>query len=443
MSTLEAEKGPDMSSPMTRVTTTAAAITIGVGLIAGAVVAATSANSTAAVSATRPLAALAAAPADSSVRGRLVSAEHLRSMSAAEVRTWLASDGFDATAVRYGVDTYRLVYRTVDPRQRPTVASGLLVLPRNPARRLRIVSYTHGTEISKRDAPSVATDVWGPGPAVTFAASGFASVAPDYLGLGLGPGVHPWKDVPSETSASLDMLRAARNFVPRTGRTLRRQVLATGFSQGASSALGLARALQQGEDRWFQVGAVAPIAGAYDFQGAELPSVLRGELPPKLAVVYTTYLLTSWNRLHGLYDAPADVFQEPYAGRVDKLFDGTTSGEDAVANLPDTLDRLLTPQGFALLRHPAGSFARALRVDAEVCTAWTPRIPIRLYKISDDEQATTVNTDHCHAALRAHGVNAPVVDLGDKTYGGSRHLAANLAGTAQAVRWFAGLYPAK
>lgn len=75
---------------------------------------------------------------------------------------------------------------------------------------------------------------------MTFGAAGFAAVAPDYLGLGKGPGAHPWKDVPSETSASLDMLRAARQFVPREGRILDGRVLATGFSQGASSALGLA-----------------------------------------------------------------------------------------------------------------------------------------------------------------------------------------------------------
>ena len=199
-------------------------------------------------------------------RGELVSAEHLRTVPAEQAAAELASDGFDTGTVRYGVDTYRLVYRTIDARGRPTVASGLLVLPRNDARRLRTVSFTHGTELFKGDAPSLATDVWGSAPAITYASAGFAAVAPDYLGLGVGPGTHPWMDVPSETTASLDMLRAARRLVARTGRELRREVFVTGFSQGASAAMGLARALQAGADRWFQLAAVAPISGAYDLQ---------------------------------------------------------------------------------------------------------------------------------------------------------------------------------
>lgn len=84
------------------------------------------------------------------------------------------------------------------------------------------------------------------GPSIAYASAGFATVAPDYLGMGAGPGKHPWKDVPSETSASLDLLRAARQFTPSTGHTLDRDVLVTGFSQGASGALGLGRALQLG-----------------------------------------------------------------------------------------------------------------------------------------------------------------------------------------------------
>lgn len=373
-------------------------------------------------------------------RGRLVSATHVKTMSADEVRAWLASGKFDASSVRYGVDAYRLVYRTVDTRGRATTASGLLVLPRGGERRLRTVSYTHGTEIYKGDAPSTADDVWGPGPAVTHAAAGFAAVAPDYLGLGDGPGAHPWKNVPSETSAALDMLRAARQYAPRRGRVLDGDVLVTGFSQGASSALGLARALQGGADPRFRLRAVAPISGAYDFGGAERRAVLNGDMPEEYAVVYVSYMFVSWNRIHGgMYRTPSDVFREPYASRVEKLFDGTTPGSVVVENLPRSLGGLLTEEGMDALRHPSGTFAAALREDAEVCTAWTPRVPVRLYKVNDDEQAATENTDRCAAWFAERGVRVPVVDVGDIVHEGSRHLGSNVAGTALVVRWFSAL----
>ncbi|MFG2019932.1 hypothetical protein [Actinomadura geliboluensis] len=381
-----------------------------------------------------------AAGREHAARGHLVSDTHLGTMSAAEVRTWLAADDFDAASVGYGVDIYRLVYRTVDTRGRATTASGLLVLPRTRAHRLPTVSYTHGTTSYKPDAPSTSGDVWGAGPAVTYAAAGFAAVAPDYLGLGEGPGVHPWKHVPSETSASLDMLRAARQFAPRRGHALDGRVFATGFSQGASSALGLARALQEGADPRFRLAAVAPISGAYDFRGAELPALLDGDLDPKLSVAYTAYLLTSWNRVYGgIYRTPSEVFEDEYADRVEKYFDGTTPGPVMLKGLPGTLDELLKPRGLDLLRDPSGTFAEALRVDVEVCTAWTPRVPVRLYKMAADEQAVTANTDNCAASFGRRGARVDVVDLDDTLYGGSRHLGSNLAGTAEAVRWFAAL----
>ncbi|MFG2090317.1 hypothetical protein [Spirillospora sp. NPDC048824] len=373
-------------------------------------------------------------------RGQFVSSVHLRGFSAGQLREWLAGDGFNTGTVRYGVDAYRVVYRTVDVRNRPTTASGLVVLPRNGERRLATVSYGHGTNINKAEAPSMLGNVWTGAPAATFAAGGFAAVAPDYLGMGVGPGAPPWKHVPSETTASLDLLRAARRFVPRHGRTLERDVMVTGFSQGASAALGLARVLQ--DDRWFRLRAIAPISGAYDFRGAELPALVSEEEPPqinpKAAVVYSSYLLTSWNRIHGLYDDPSEIFEAPYDTRVEGFFDGTTPAQDVVGGLPGTLDELLTEDGLAMLRHPRGRFAEALRQD-EVCTGWVPHVPIRLYKISRDEEAVTANTDHCHAAFAASGRDVPVVDVGEVTYEGSRHLGSNLAGTALVARWFAGL----
>ncbi|WP_051300497.1 hypothetical protein [Actinomadura rifamycini] len=417
---------------------------VAAGLAAGALVAgAVTAGALAADTPPRADAAAAAAAAPGHTdarRGSPVSARHLGGMTAAEIRPWLAGAGFDTASVRYGTDAYRLVYRTIDAHGRPTVASGLLVLPRSAERRLRTVSYTHGTTSYKPDAPSVADDAWARGPAVAFGAAGFAAVAPDYLGLGEGPGVHPWKHVPSETSAALDMLRAARAFAPRRGRALERDVLVTGFSQGASSALGLARALQEGADRRFRVRAVAPVSGAYDFRGAELPALLNGEIDPRMGVAYAAYLLTSWNRVYGgVYREPSELFRTPYAARVEKYFDGTTPGPVMLRGLPGTLEELLTPRGMDLLRHPSGTFAEGLRVDAEVCTAWTPRAPVRLYRMDGDEQAVTANTAACAASLRERGAPVSVVDLDDRLHEGSRHLGSNVAATGRTVRWFAGL----
>lgn len=375
-------------------------------------------------------------------RGQLVSATPLRTLDAEEVAAELAGDedgAWDTGAVRYGLDTFRIVYRTVDPHGRPTTASGLLALPRSGERRLRTVSFTHGTELSKDNVASVSHSVWDQAPALTYASAGFATVLPDYLGLGLGSGPHPWMDVPSETTAALDMLRASRAAATAQGRELRPEVLVTGFSQGASAALGLARSLQEGADGWFRLRAVAPISGAYAFHDAELPALLAGQTEPKASVIYTALTLVAFNRLHHLYDTPAQVFRAPYDHAVEGLLDGTHTGREVAAGTPDSIDALLTPRGRAMLAHPGGRLAAALRIADGVCTDWTPRVPIRLYYADGDEQAVTANTARCHAALRTRGVHAPPIDLGTPDYGGSRHLGSQQAGTAAVVRWFHGL----
>ncbi|MFF7982547.1 alpha/beta hydrolase family protein [Streptomyces sp. NPDC007901] len=406
------------------------------------VLAASSATTVVAQEAAGPRPAAAAREAADVSRGTLMSVEHLRTLTARQVAAELAGDeggARDTGAVRHGLDTFRIVYRTVDPYGRPTTASGLLALPRGGDRRLRTVSFTHGTELFKGDVASVSADAWGQAPALTYASAGFAAVLPDYLGLGLGPGPHPWMDVPSETTAALDMLRASRTAAAQRGRELRRGVLATGFSQGASAALGLARSLQAGDDDWFRLRAVAPVSGAYAFRDAELPALLAGRTEPKASVIYTALALVSFNRLHHLYDTPAEVFRAPYDRTIDGLLDGTHTGQEVVAGTPDSLDGLLTAHGRAMLAHPTGRLAAALRITDGVCSDWTPEAPVRLYYADGDEQAVNANTTHCRAALRAHGVDAPLVDLGTPDYGGSRHLGSQQAGTAAVVRWFRSL----
>ncbi|MFD8719004.1 lipase [Streptomyces sp. NPDC059629] len=341
-------------------------------------------------------------------RGTLVSVEHLRTPTAREVAAELAggeAGAWDTGAVRYGLDTFRIVYRTVDPHGRPTTAGGLLALPRSGGRRPRTVSFTHGTSSSRAMSPqSRRTD-----------------------GRALGD------------AAALDMLRASRTAVSARGRELRREVLVTGFSQGASAALGLARSLQEGADGRFRLRAVAPVSGAYAFRDAELPALLDGRTEAKASVICTALALVAFNRLHHLYDAPSQVFRAPYDGTIEGLPDGTHTGQEVVAGTPDSLDGLLTARGRAILAHPTGRLAATLRITDGVCTDWAPKAPVRLYFADRDEQAVNANTAHCHATLRVRGVDAPVVDLETPDYGGSRHLGSQQAGTTAVVRWFSAL----
>ena len=391
---------------------------------------------------TAPLLALgAAAPAEADDhqarphRGDLVSSELVAQLDPAGVAGRLERGGFSTAEVRTGVTAYRITYRTIDGHGRPTRASGLVVLPDDGQQRLRLVVHAHGTTTIKKDVPSQFHDAYGTGPALTFGAAGFAVAAPDYLGLGEGPGQQWWFDVPSETTAEVDMLRATRELATEQGRTLRRGVDVTGFSQGASAALGLARELERRPRGGSTLHALAPVSGAYAFRDVSLPAVLDGRVQPQAGVVYVALLLTSWDRIHGLYDDPRELFKEPYAGRVTRLMNGRTPAGQMVRGLPSSVDTLLTTAGLRLLEHPTGTFARALAVADSVCD-WHPQAPTRLYYAEQDEQAVPGNTRACHAAFAQHGTGVPVRNLGPVDALGSRHLGSNVAGTLAAVRWF-------
>ncbi|MFZ3570807.1 alpha/beta hydrolase [Streptomyces sp. BH097] len=365
----------------------------------------------------------APAAAHRAARGTLVSVIPVATLTRAEVVRWLTDHGVDAEQVRHGVRAYRLTYRTPDAHGRPTTATGLFTLPVGGDRRLGLVSDTHGTMVNRGYAPSVGDD-FGRIPSYLYASTGRAVAAPDYLGLGEGPGRHPYMDTASSVTASLDMLRAARHAAHRLDRPLTGDVYATGFSQGGQVAMALGKALRTGADHGFRLKALAPVSGPYDLSGQEIPALYDGRVNDTSGIFYTAYFLVAQNRLHPLYKGPAEVFRAPYASRVESLFDGDHQEEDIVNALPRTVRELLTPAYYRQLRHPTGALRATLRANDGAC-AWKPRIPVRLYAAAGDSDVPIGNAYSCARRL---GGRTPVLDQGARDhFGGFRSAAPKIA----------------
>ncbi|MFF3019827.1 alpha/beta hydrolase family protein [Streptomyces sp. NPDC057939] len=362
-------------------------------------------------------------------RGTLISVVPLGGLDRAQVAAELTGFGMDAGTVRHGVEAHRLTYATVDPRGRPTTATGLLVLPRGGPHRLDLVSDTHGTVPTRDQAPSGST---GYNRLIPYlhASAGRAVAAPDYLGLGGGPGSHPYMYTRSSVTASLDMLKASRTAADRLGRPLTRDVYATGFSQGGQVAMALGRELSRGRDG-FRLRALAPIAGPHDLLGAEMPGISDGRVAPATAVFYLSYFLTAQNRLHPLYADPAEVFRAPYAQVVEGLFDGSRRPEEIAAALPATPQELLTPEWAENVRSPRGALREVLAANDGFCD-WKPAAPVRLYAGSADTDVPIANARSCARDLAGHGVRARLVDQGAD----ADHTATALRSAPQTVRWF-------
>lgn len=341
-------------------------------------------------------------------------------LSRQEVADYFTDRGIDPAGARNGVDLYAVRYRTTGVDGRPTTASALTVLPRTGERSLRTVTWLHGTLVYRGYAPSV-SDNLDRAAAILFAAGGDAVVAPDYLGLGTGPGNHPYMLSRPTVTATVDAMRASRVLAARSGRRLDGKVLVSGFSQGGQASMLVGRALQS--SREFDLGGIAAIAGPHDIRGEELPAALDGRLDGVSATFYLGYAITAWNRVHRLYDSPSEAFRAPYDQVVESLFDGNHEEEDVVRALPSTPQELFTDEFLALLAHPTGALAELLASIDDPCE-WRPRVPVRLYAGRADRDVVFTNSESCAADLRAHGTrDVRLVDLGETDHFGSAEAA--------------------
>jgi hypothetical protein len=362
-----------------------------------------------------------------SSRGRPLATVPLVELSRAQVLAELGAAGLDTTA-RTGVRTYRLEYCTVSPSGTPTNASGLVALPQGPRRHLPLVVYAHSTVAAKTGAPSFLTQTEGRLVPFFFSSDGFAVVAPDYLGLGTSPGKHPYIHAATEASATMDMLTAADRVSAALGVALSRTVLVSGHSQGGHATMAIGQAVQRGHGPW-RLGALAPMAGPYDLSATEMPALLDpSRTNQQRAGVYLAYVFTSWKRLYHLYTEPGQVFTARYAGSVEGLFDGTHEVDEIDAALPAAAE-LFRPEILALVAHPTGRFAAALR-DNDVCH-WAPAAPTRLYLGSLDTDVVPANAYQCRRQIIAHGGTATAVDLGAVD-----HVGTAIAALPQIRTWF-------
>lgn len=362
----------------------------------------------------------AAVPATASAgvpkRGELLDVVPVSTMDTNQLVTYLGDYNLDSSRVRFGVDAKRIVYRTIDPRGKPTTASALIALPRNNDRSPRQVTWLHGTTGYRGSVASVA-DGNDRAAALLFASAGYLTTAPDYLGLGTGPGFHPYVDAPSTVTASVDALRATREFAARENRRPDPRVMITGHSQGGHATMALGQALHRGADPRLTVGGLAPISAPMR------PSLLVGEaLKGNISngVAYMAYWTVAWNRLHHLYDSPAEAFNDP---SIEGLFDGEHRNEEIFKRLPATMSELLTESYRGRLERPTGVLKAKLR-EADGYCDWRPRVPVSIYSSTGDRDTLIETSAYCDERLEKHHADSTLIDLGaDVNHGKAAKLA--------------------
>jgi pimeloyl-ACP methyl ester carboxylesterase len=287
-----------------------------------------------------------------------------------------------------------------------------------------IVSFGHGTDSLRSYVPSAPT-FEGLGIAGLFASGGFALVAPDYVGLGLSPGPHPYLHAATEASASLDLLMAAREASRQSGVKLPRSLYVTGFSQGGQAALALDRIIEADSDSPWRVVAVAPIAGPHDLSGTEFPEMIDG--PSTDSSAYLAYLALSYTQIYE--GNTTDIFATPYDIQVPSLFDGQQAFSQIAPVLPPPR-ALFRPEFLAGLSDDSQPFAHQLRENDTFQVV--PRAQVRLYYGEADVDVFPRNTHVAASAMKSAGVQITEVNLGAD----ADHAASEQLGLPAVRAWF-------
>jgi hypothetical protein len=305
----------------------------------------------------------------------------------------------------YDVDAYYVLYSTVDGKGDSTFASGLCLVPStDTCNFFPLISYQHGTVMKKEDVPSRLSGESLIGQ--IFCTLGNIALCPDFVGLGDGPGLHPYCHGLSEATATVDLIRAAREFMNDSlGIYDNGQVFLTGYSQGGHATMAAHQYIEENNlMSEIQVVASAPCSGPYHLSGAQAEMIFN--TPDYPSPAYLVYLLFAYNSVYeNLFDNPDEILKPPYDLLVPPYLNGNYSHSQLNSILPDSLHMFLTDSFYQSvlddMHVKLTPFWQNLLVNDNY--NWLPSAPVRLYYCQADEQVSYLNSIHADSAMNALG----------------------------------------
>jgi len=181
-----------------------------------------------------------------------------------------------------GLKAYKITYYTKNENNTLVKATGLVMYP-NVNYKLSTVVSDHGTTDSRQNVPSNLKGVLYAGFVVelSYALNGYIVMAPDYVGMGSGDGVHPYVHYPTEAGATIDFVTAANKVLAQLGIKRYNEYFLTGYSQGAHAAMSTLKKLSISNPGNLQFKYAYMGDGPYDFSGVTLQKgVLEKDIYP-------------------------------------------------------------------------------------------------------------------------------------------------------------------
>ncbi|WP_343687458.1 T9SS type A sorting domain-containing protein [Chryseobacterium gleum] len=191
-------------------------------------------------------------------------ANNLGEQNAPEFSSYLSS-------FNVGLKGYKITYYTKNENNILVKATGLLMYPNVPFKLSTVVS-DHGTTDSRYNVPSNFKGALTAGFVVelSYVLNGYILMAPDYVGMGTGDGVHPYVDYATEAGATIDFIRAANKVLAQLNIKRYDEYFLAGYSQGAHSAMSTLKRLSISNPDSIKFKYAYMGDGPYDFSGVTL-----------------------------------------------------------------------------------------------------------------------------------------------------------------------------
>lgn len=212
--------------------------------------------------------------------GDLVSAEQKLDLTPQGVINFIANNLGEQDAPEFanylngfnvGLKGYKITYYTKNEKNVLVKATGLLMYP-NVGFKLSTVVSDHGTTDSRNNVPSNFKGTLTAGFVVelSYVLNGYVLMAPDYVGMGSGDGVHPYVDYATEAGATIDFITAANKVLGQLGVKRYDEYFLAGYSQGAHAAMSTLKRLSISNPNNIKFKYAYMGDGPYDFSGVTL-----------------------------------------------------------------------------------------------------------------------------------------------------------------------------
>jgi pimeloyl-ACP methyl ester carboxylesterase len=248
-----------------------------------------------------------------------------------------------------GVTATRIVYHTQTASGKDTLASGVVLVPygQAPKEGWPLIAWSHGTSgVARSCAPSLMNSLFYDWEGLfEYVTLGYAVVATDYAGLGVGDR-HAYLDISSNATDVINSISAAHAAVPNLGP----RWLVVGHSQGGLSSLGVAELESSIKDQNF-LGTVA-LAGASDLDDA-IGNILKTRLPLLNGLV--AFWIYGVKTIYPQFEPGSVLTSKALAIYNRSVEDGCSAASGAFAALPT--DEMLLP-GWRNNRYVAQFLAR-------------------------------------------------------------------------------------